>query len=386
MGPRRVCLLGYGKVAREFHRPVWEQLSAEKLAEVTVVCEPSKAGTGLAQSHFPAASAIQAEAARVLDEVECDVVDICTPGPTHASLVLAAIERGFDVLVEKPLCHTGAQVDSIISSAAKRSASVAVCQTFRFLPPSQALIRARDAGNLGEIARVQMSHHARHALSEAEWVTTSRPDGVLFANAVHFVDLAHVILGTEEDLCIDALKVYETSHRRVLTGFELLASDSRNRDIYIDFVQDTLMHSSLHTRVLVSGTGADAELRFYPSGFRLSSGVLDPVDELVGQGRRLVELSKGLVSSQRRIIPHMILARDLLAAAREGRPTIVPPSSVRPTIALLERIADAWRSATPAHAASGRGTVAIVPKPSHGQVMHLQPPSPRPGKSESFWA
>jgi predicted dehydrogenase len=340
---------------------VWDQLSKEHLAEVLVVYEPSTAGATAARGDFPTARVIQADAATALADVECDVVDICTPGQTHAALVLSAIERGIDVLVEKPLCHTVTAADEIIASAAKRSVSVSVCQTLRFLPPTQALIRARDAGSLGEITRVGVLHHARHVLSEAEWVTTSRPDGVLFENAVHFVDLVHAILASEEELRIDALKVYETRHRRVVTGFELLASDSRNRDIYVDFMQDTLMHSSLQTRVLVTGTGADAELRYYPSGFHVASGVLDPATELGAQGRRLFELGKGLLSPQRRIAPHLILARDLLAAPVEGRPTLVPPSAVRPTISLLERIASEWHSATPPQTDQGRATVAVIP-------------------------
>lgn len=345
MSPRKLCILGYGKVSRELHRPAWEALAAVGKVRITTICEPSAAGARGARQDFPDASVIQEPATVVLASVNCDLVDICTPGHTHAALTLQALARGLDVLVEKPLCHTVEEADAIIAATGR--AAVSVCQTLRFTAPSLALIQARDLGRLGEVTRIQVTHHARHALSEAEWVTRSRPDGVLFENAIHFLDLAHATLGDGIELGIDAVKFYETSHRRVLTGFELLASDVNGRHVSIDFLQDSLVHSGLHTRVLVSGTGADAELRFYPPGFRLFSGAVDPLNDMRADVRRLIQLGGTFRDPRRRARPHLVLARDLLDAAVHGRRTLVPPSAVRPTIAVLDQLGKLWASATP---------------------------------------
>ena len=39
----------------------------------------------------------------MFDEVVADVISICSPHYLHKSMTLAAIERGFNVLVEKPM-------------------------------------------------------------------------------------------------------------------------------------------------------------------------------------------------------------------------------------------------------------------------------------------
>lgn len=345
MAPQRVCILGYGKVARELHRPAWQQLAADGRAQVAVICEPGAAGARMAEAHFPMAKVLRAPAADVLAESGCDVVDICTPGHTHAPLVLQALATDAHVLVEKPPCHTVAELDSIVAAAAGRA--VTVCQSFRFQPPCRQLVASMERGHLGEVTRVQVTHHARHALNESEWVTRVRPDGVLFENALHFVDLVVTVLAPTTALTIDAVKFYETSHRRVLTGFELLATDDFGRHVTIDFLQDSLVHSALQTRVLACGTGADAELRFSPPGFRLLSGIVDPVGDLAGDAQRLVQLGRGMMDANRRAGAHLLLATDLLDAAATGRPPLVPPASLRPTIGLLEELAELWSAHPP---------------------------------------
>ncbi len=356
--PPRLCILGYGKVARELHRPAWTALARQLRVRPAVVCEPSSEGAALAQAHFPEALVLRRPAEDVLNEADYEIVDICTPGHTHAALVLQALGRGAAVLVEKPLCHSVQDVDEIVAASVHQA--VSVCHSFRLSPPVQALHAALDDGRLGEITRVQITHHARHALNESGWVTRVRPDGVMFENGLHLVDLAIDILGPGTELTPDAVKFYETSHVRVLTGFELLAHDQRGRQVTIDFLQDSLVHSALHTRVLVSGTGADAELRFSPPGFRLLAGVVDPLDDLRGDTERLVQLGRGLLHPARRANAHLRLASDLVEAAATGRPPLVPPTSVRPTIALLERLAELW-AAHPPSPGPGPTTAFVVP-------------------------
>lgn len=366
MTPARVCLLGYGKVARDLHRPAWQALTASGEARVTTICESGADGARFARSHFPDAEVIEGDAAEVLAGVDCDVVDICTPGDTHASLTVQSLERGLATVVEKPMCHTLAEADRIIAAAA--GVPVIVGQTLRLSPPALEFVRAHGAGNIGDVRRVQITHHARHALSEAEWVTRTRADGILFENAVHAVDLAYHFLGSTEPLRIDAAKFYEVSHRRVLLGLEVLASDASGRHLSLDFLQDSLTHSSFKSTVLVSGTGADAELQFSPSGFRVVSGVLDPISDLKAETARLLNLGRDLARPARRSQRHLLLFESLLAARRTGGPTRIPPAAVRGTIATLEQLSQMWHAASPdtnSHPTSAAvGATAPAPAPS----------------------
>ncbi|MGI8806348.1 MAG: Gfo/Idh/MocA family protein [Acidimicrobiales bacterium] len=345
MSGARVALVGYGKVARDLHRPAWQALAAAGRARVTTICESSADGARFARDHFPDAEVIRGDAAEVLAVVDCDVVDICTPGHTHAALTMQAVRRGLATIVEKPLCHTVAEADAILAAAG--DVPVIVGQTLRLSPPARSFAHAHRTGRIGDVRRVQIVHHARHALSEAEWVTRTRPDGILFENAIHAVDLAYMMMGSRDPLRIDAAKFYETSHRRVLLGLEVLASDAAGRHLSLDFLQDSLTHSSFQSSVLVSATGADAELQFSPSGFRVMSGVLDPVSDIRAEAARLLDVGRDVARPARRSERHRLLFEDLLDACAAGRPTSIPPAAVRSTIATLEQLSQLWHDASP---------------------------------------
>ena len=53
----------------------------------------------------------------VLDRDDVDVVDICTPGDSHAEIALAALAAGKHVLCEKPLANTVAEAEAMAGAA-----------------------------------------------------------------------------------------------------------------------------------------------------------------------------------------------------------------------------------------------------------------------------
>lgn len=339
--PAQVTILGYGKIARDAHAPAWQRTAASGKAVVRTIYEPTASGCIAAAAAFPHAEVVRADALAAFDApLVGDVVDICTPGDLHHELVMAALAASRHVLVEKPLAHSAAEVEAI--AAAQHGAVVQVCQTFRLAMPVQQLRTALAAGRLGRITRLQVVHHARHILSEAEWVTRTRPDGAIFENAIHLLDLVHFLLGLAVPLSIEAKRFQQAHHRPVLTGFEMFASDDQGRLVTIDFLQDSLAHSALMSRIYVSATGADAELRFYPDGFRLLSGVVDPLHDLRADLGRLASLARRSLPFGERVGPHDVLIDDLLQARVRGSEPICSPASVLPGVATAEALGEAW--------------------------------------------
>lgn len=340
-GPAQITILGYGKIARDAHGPAWQRAAAAGKAIVRTIYEPTASGCTAAAAAFPQAEVVRADARVAFDApLVGDVVDVCTPGNLHYELVMGALAAGCHVLVEKPLAHSADEVDQIAD--AQQGAVVQVCQTFRLATPVQQLRTALAAGRLGRITRIQAVHHARHILSEAEWVTRTRPDGALFENAIHLLDLVHFLLELDAPLSITAKRFQQAHHRPVLTGFEMFASDDQGRLVTIDFLQDSLAHSALMSRIYVSATGADAELRFYPDGFRLLSGVVDPLHDLRADLGRLGTLTRRSLRFRTVTGPHDVLIGDLLQSRVEGSEPICSPASALPGVATAEALGKAW--------------------------------------------
>ncbi|BDI22981.1 Gfo/Idh/MocA family protein [Herbiconiux sp. L3-i23] len=139
----------------------------------------------------------------VLERDDIDVVDIVTPGDTHAEIAIAALDAGKHVLCEKPLANTVAEAEQM-ALAAERAAEKGVRSmvgfTYRRVP---AATYARDliaSGAIGEVRQVR-ANYLQDWLSDAEAPLTWRlkkelaGSGALGDIGAHAIDLAQYMTG-----------------------------------------------------------------------------------------------------------------------------------------------------------------------------------------------
>jgi predicted dehydrogenase len=97
----------------------------------------------------------------VLKRDDIDVVDICTPGDTHAEIALAALEAGKHVLCEKPLANTVDEAEemSTAAAAAERRGVLSMVGFNYRRTPALALARTLVAdGRLGTIRHIRADY------------------------------------------------------------------------------------------------------------------------------------------------------------------------------------------------------------------------------------
>ncbi|SCL66894.1 Gfo/Idh/MocA family oxidoreductase [Micromonospora peucetia] len=90
-----------------------------------------------------------------------DVVDICTPGDSHAEIAIAALAAGKHVLCEKPLANTVAEARSMAAAAATAQAAGvrSMCGFNYRRVPAVAMMRQLVAdGRLGVIRHVRATY------------------------------------------------------------------------------------------------------------------------------------------------------------------------------------------------------------------------------------
>ncbi len=116
-----------------------------------------------------------------------DCVVAVTPAQTHFTICRQLLEAGKDVFVEKPITLVSAEARQLAELAQKGGRILQVGHIFRFDPASQWL---REAMQAGEFGRVRMLR------SNFSGFKRPRNDsGVLFADAIHFVDLFNYLMG-----------------------------------------------------------------------------------------------------------------------------------------------------------------------------------------------
>jgi predicted dehydrogenase len=97
----------------------------------------------------------------VIARDDIDIIDIVTPGDSHAEIAIAALEAGKHVLCEKPLANTVAEAEAMAAAAERAAASGVrsmVGFTYRRVPAVTFLRDLIAEGVVGEIQQVRAAY------------------------------------------------------------------------------------------------------------------------------------------------------------------------------------------------------------------------------------
>lgn len=210
MSDLRVAVIGTGILGRR-HARVFHELGGARLAAVVSRSREraeALAGRYGARGHDDLEAALAA----------CDVVAVATPDHLHCRPVLAALERGLAVLVEKPLATSLPEARSLVAAAAARGLVLQVNYSQRFVPEFAWMKRRLEEGLIGRVVMVQSSKiDTIHVPTRMiDWAAHTSP--VYFMTS-HELDLAAWFLGTE------AVRVAAQEQRGVLEGRGVAAHD-----------------------------------------------------------------------------------------------------------------------------------------------------------------
>lgn len=140
---------------------------------------------------------------QLIERDDIDLIDICTPGNTHAEIAVAALEAGKHVLCEKPLANSVAEAERMATAAdaAATRGVFAMCGFSYRRTPALALARRFVAqGRLGTLRHVR-AQYLQDWLSDENAPMTWRLDksksgsGSLGDIGAHIIDAAQWITG-----------------------------------------------------------------------------------------------------------------------------------------------------------------------------------------------
>ena len=169
---------------------------------LAALCGRDRAAAGAAARRYGFAD-VETDWRALLERDDVQLIDVCTPGDSHAEISIAALEAGKHVLCEKPLANTVAEAEAMAAAAARaraRGACSMVGFNYRRVP---ALALAREliaGGQVGEIRHVRASY-LQDWLADPAFPLTWRlqkehaGSGALGDLGAHVVDLAQYLTG-----------------------------------------------------------------------------------------------------------------------------------------------------------------------------------------------
>ncbi|PPK45278.1 putative dehydrogenase [Clostridium algidicarnis DSM 15099] len=138
---------------------------------------------------------------KMLENEEIDVVEISTESGYHAKHAMDCLNKGKNVLIEKPMALSVEDADNIIALAKEKNKKVCISHQNRFNPPIQKLRRAIEEGRFGKIingtARILWTRDNNY-YKQAPWRGTKALDGgTLMNQCIHNIDLLQWMMGSE---------------------------------------------------------------------------------------------------------------------------------------------------------------------------------------------
>lgn len=165
-------------------------------ARIVGVADLDHARTKAAATLFGCTAHASAEA---LFASDVDMVFITVPNTKHAPLACAALEKGIDVFVEKPLA-TGLEEARAVREAQRRSAKrLFVGYNRRFAPVY------REAKRIVDVASFKPAHvnliQNDGDMRDPPWLTDiAMTGGFMYDTTVHFLDMARYLMGEITEL------------------------------------------------------------------------------------------------------------------------------------------------------------------------------------------
>lgn len=254
MSQVKVAVIGTGLIATHKHLPALRKL--ESKAKVVGVCDVNIEAARKVAQQFGIPNAYSS-----LDELMAaerpDMVDICTPPRTHASLSVQALRAGAHAMIEKPMAISAEECDQIIDAARETGRKICVAHSDLFY---DSFMEARERVNRGEIGEFR---GMRILLSTPTWYMTSNekhwahklPGGVFGESGPHPTYMALAFINPIEEVKVLA--------RHVLKEYPWSAFE----DYRIDLVGErgvcsvTLLYTSNHWAAEVEIWGSDGCLR-----------------------------------------------------------------------------------------------------------------------------
>ena len=129
-----------------------------------------------------------------------DLCVIATMDRDHLKPALAAIDKGYDILLEKPMGATPEECCMIERAAAEKGVFVQVCHVLRFTPFFLALKKLIDSGRIGTPMHIQHIEcvgniHQSHSFVRGNWHNSKESTPMIVQKTCHDMDIIQWLLG-----------------------------------------------------------------------------------------------------------------------------------------------------------------------------------------------
>ena len=188
-----IAIIGLGSRGKNAYGA--ELLTLKDRAEVTAVAEPDeeRLKIGGDEHGVPEERRFHSAEELLARPKLADAAIICVQDRQHVPVAVAALRKGYDILLEKPVSPILSELQEIVRVAREENRRVVVCHVLRYTDFFGLIKQTIDSGRLGKIVNIQALENVRywhqaHSFVRGNWRRSNDSSPMILAKCCHDLD------------------------------------------------------------------------------------------------------------------------------------------------------------------------------------------------------
>ena len=215
-----VAIAGLGP--RGFYTYAQYQKVHPERMKVTAIADIDETKLYLAAEdlHIPPEGCFKSAEEMLSKDKLADVLIVATQDKQHIAHALAGLERGYDLILEKPVATTPEDCIAIRDAAKRLNRKGAVCYVLRYTTFYRTIKNIIDSGRIGEVVNVDAVEnvgywHQAHSFVRGNWSNCGRSSPMILQKSCHDMDILNFLIGSHCE-CLSSfgsLSFFNSEHR-----------------------------------------------------------------------------------------------------------------------------------------------------------------------------
>lgn len=190
----RVAITGLGSRGYDTYATIIKKFSDDMV--ITAVADPRKGRIEKFKKEFdiPAENCFSSSEELLSKERLADVLLICTLDKQHYKETMAALNIGYDILLEKPISTSPKECFEIAETANRLGRKIVVCHVLRYTVFYQKIKEIISSGQIGDVASIQAIErvcfwHQAHSFVRGNWRNSNTSSPMILQKCCHDMDI-----------------------------------------------------------------------------------------------------------------------------------------------------------------------------------------------------
>jgi predicted dehydrogenase len=132
----------------------------------------------------------------------CDVLMICTMDRGHFEPTMTALDKGYHILLEKPMSHDPIETVMIAEKVKQTNRILTVCHSMRYHAFYQEIKRLIDENVIGDVMTIQWTEnvdfeHYTSSFVRGRWRNSQEASSMILQKSCHDLDAIHWMVGAK---------------------------------------------------------------------------------------------------------------------------------------------------------------------------------------------